>query len=84
MQGGILSIEEAIFSHVPMIVMPFYGDQLKNARIVENKKIGKFVNHKPILLKEEFKEAILEVIENKKYVHIYRGDEDKTFHNCKC
>lgn len=66
MQGGILSIEEAIFTHVPMVVMPFYGDQLKNARIIENKGIGKFVNHKPVLQKEEFKLATLEVIENEK------------------
>lgn len=65
-QGGILSIEEAIFTHVPMVVMPFYGDQLKNARIIENKVIGKLVNHKPVLQKEEFKSAILEVIENDK------------------
>lgn len=66
MQGGILSIEEAIFTHVPMIVMPFYGDQLKNARIIENKAIGKFVNHKPSLDKNEFKSAIIEVIKNER------------------
>lgn len=49
-----------------MVVMPFYGDQLKNARIIENKEIGKFVNHKPVLDKYEFKSAILEVIGNEK------------------
>lgn len=59
-------MEEAIYTHVPMVVMPFYGDQLKNARIIENKEIGKFVNHKPVLLKEEFESAIIEVIENEK------------------
>lgn len=66
MQGGILSIEEAIFTHVPMVVMPFYGDQLKNARIIENKLIGKSVNHKPVLNKDEFKAAVIEVIEDEK------------------
>lgn len=66
MQGGILSIEEAIFTHVPMVVMPFYGDQLKNARIIDTKGIGKFVNHKPSLDKNEFKSAVLDVIKNEK------------------
>ncbi|KAJ8931963.1 hypothetical protein NQ314_015082 [Rhamnusium bicolor] len=65
-QGGIQSIEEAIFTHVPMVVMPFYGDQLKNARIVERKEFGKFVNHKPMLIKEGLKNAIVEVISNPK------------------
>lgn len=59
-------MEEAIYTHVPMIVMPFYGDQLKNARIVEYKGFGKFVNHKPVLKKEELKSTILDVINNPK------------------
>ncbi|KAJ8939039.1 hypothetical protein NQ317_014801, partial [Molorchus minor] len=59
-QGGIQSLEEAIFTHVPLLILPFYGDQLKNARIVDNKEIGKLVNHKPELIKEEFRNAILE------------------------
>lgn len=65
-QGGIQSMEEAIFTYVPLIVIPFYGDQLKNARIVEYKGFGKFVNHKPVLKKEELKSAILELINNPK------------------
>ncbi|KAJ8952309.1 hypothetical protein NQ318_017202 [Aromia moschata] len=60
-------MEEAIFTYVPMLVMPFYGDQLKNARIVENKRIGKLVNHKPVLIKEELKTAISEIVNNPKY-----------------
>lgn len=59
-------MEEAIYTHVPMIVMPFYGDQLKNARIVEYKGFGKFVNHKPVLEKDELKGVILEVINDLK------------------
>lgn len=59
-------MEEAIYTHVPMVVMPFYGDQLKNARIIENKEIGKFVNHKPVLQAEEFEATLLEVITNDK------------------
>lgn len=39
--GGYGTLKECITSKVPMIVVPFYFDQFKNAGIVVNKGIGK-------------------------------------------
>ncbi|XP_065170478.1 LOW QUALITY PROTEIN: UDP-glycosyltransferase UGT5-like [Atheta coriaria] len=65
-QGGIQSLEEALYSHVPMVVLPFMGDQEANAARVKSKQIGVMLNpHK--LTVEDFKAAILEVMENKIY-----------------
>ncbi|KAJ9081916.1 hypothetical protein DSO57_1009907 [Entomophthora muscae] len=38
--GGLESMFEAIFSTTPIICMPFYGDQPRNARKVEDAGIG--------------------------------------------
>ncbi|XP_071057485.1 UDP-glucosyltransferase 2-like isoform X2 [Onthophagus taurus] len=65
-QAGHQSIEEAIFSHVPMVVMPFFADQEGNAKRIVLKDIAVKVDHKE-LTKESFKSSILEVMENKKY-----------------
>lgn len=39
-QGGLQSVEEAIYCGVPMLVIPFYGDQGHNSKIVESKGLG--------------------------------------------
>ncbi|XP_017786764.1 PREDICTED: UDP-glucuronosyltransferase 2B9-like [Nicrophorus vespilloides] len=41
MQGGLQSIEEAIYSKVPLVVVPFFADQPGNARKVEDIGIGR-------------------------------------------
>ncbi|KAJ8930799.1 hypothetical protein NQ314_016376, partial [Rhamnusium bicolor] len=65
-QCGLQSMEESIYSHVPMVGMPFFGDQYNNARIMEEKRIGISVDHHN-LSKEIFRNAILEVIKNPFY-----------------
>lgn len=42
-QGGIQSIEEAIRSKVPMLCIPFGGDQEFNARRIQDRQIGKYL-----------------------------------------
>ncbi|XP_074028192.1 UDP-glycosyltransferase UGT5-like [Leptinotarsa decemlineata] len=66
-QGGIQSIEEAILNHVPMVVLPVFGDQAKNARRISSEGIAKTVFHKHALVKKELKGAILEVIQKPEY-----------------
>ncbi|KAF5287319.1 hypothetical protein FQR65_LT02192 [Abscondita terminalis] len=65
-QGGLQSLEEAIYNHVPLLGMPFYADQYSNVDMLVYKGFGLSVNH-DTLKKDEFKEAIIEVITNPRY-----------------
>ncbi|KAJ8910830.1 hypothetical protein NQ315_015565 [Exocentrus adspersus] len=60
-QCGLQSMEESIFNHVPMVGMPFYGDQSRNAKIMEENGLGLVVDRKN-LIKDDFYRAIMEVI----------------------
>lgn len=64
-QGGFQSIEEAIYTHTPIIVIPKISDQFFNARRAVNKGMGLTLDFAS-LNKQEFKEAILEVATNTK------------------
>lgn len=64
-QGGHQSIEEAVDRAVPMIVLPFFVDQLPNSRRVADREIGISLNLNDMTT-ETLKEHILEVIENPK------------------
>ncbi|KAJ8959684.1 hypothetical protein NQ318_021875 [Aromia moschata] len=66
-QGGLQSMEEGIYRGVPFVVIPFFGDQEQNARLMESKGIAKIVQRKPSVNKDELKNAILEVIKNPRY-----------------
>lgn len=59
-------MEEAVYSNVPMVVIPFFFDQFKNARLMEIKQIGKTIGRKPSVKKDELKNAIMEVITDPK------------------
>ncbi|KAF5302524.1 hypothetical protein FQR65_LT00896 [Abscondita terminalis] len=65
-QGGLQSTEEAIYDHVPMLGIPFFGDQDGNVANMVSMGFGKSINYRTIN-KEEFKSAIFEVINNPKY-----------------
>ncbi|KAF5302519.1 hypothetical protein FQR65_LT00891 [Abscondita terminalis] len=65
-QGGLQSIEEAVYDHVPMLGMPFYADQIYNVHKMKSMGYGSSIYYKK-MSKEEFKTAILEVIDNPKY-----------------
>ncbi|KXN65266.1 glycosyltransferase family 1 protein [Conidiobolus coronatus NRRL 28638] len=42
--GGIESSHEAIHSGTPILLMPMFGDQPRNARLIKNRGIGDFVD----------------------------------------
>jgi len=65
-QGGYQSIEEAIYSYIPIIGMPFFGDQSGNINRIVTRGLGLSVDHMQ-LDKESFKKTIIEVIINPKY-----------------
>lgn len=58
-------MEEAIFNYVPMIVLPFYGDQHNNADKMVARGCGLQLDHTKLDVKS-FKTAILEVLNNSK------------------
>lgn len=58
-------MEEAITNAVPLVVMPFFGDQPINAKKMVDLGIAKEVSYRS-LDKETFKGAILEVAQNEK------------------
>ena len=64
-QGGLQSIEEAIFRGVPLIGMPFMRDQPMNVQKIIDMGIGLGVD--PVTMsKKELKKCIIEVAENNK------------------
>ncbi|XP_018565808.1 UDP-glucuronosyltransferase 2B16-like isoform X1 [Anoplophora glabripennis] len=65
-QGGLQSVEEAIFNYVPMIVLPFFGDQHNNAEKMVARGFGLTLDHNKLDVRT-FRSAILEVINNPKY-----------------
>ncbi|KAJ8930793.1 hypothetical protein NQ314_016370, partial [Rhamnusium bicolor] len=62
-QGGLQSMEEAIFSNVPVVGIPFLTDQDGNVKKMARRGFGVYLD-KEKLTRESFKEAILEVINN--------------------
>lgn len=66
-QGGQQSMEEAVDRHVPMVVIPFNFDQFGNGDKVVERGIGKSIWMER-LTTDGLRQAILEVIENKKWV----------------
>ncbi|CAH1993759.1 unnamed protein product [Acanthoscelides obtectus] len=65
-QCGLQSIEEAISRGVPMVGMPFIADQTRNIRRLSEEGAAIGLDHTTVT-KEEFKNAIIEVISNPKY-----------------
>lgn len=64
-QAGLQSTEEAIVNHVPLLAIPFLADQHANAKKI--KKLGMGLHLDILTLsKDQFKEAIMEIITNPK------------------
>lgn len=64
-QAGLQSIEEAIANGVPLLAIPFFGDQFNNAERIAALGIGQCLDF-GTLTKESFKSAIVETIENRR------------------
>lgn len=58
-------MEEAIYSHVPMLGIPFFADQFSNVRRLVSKGIGLSLDYKT-MTKEDIRDTALEVINNPK------------------
>ncbi|KAF5287370.1 hypothetical protein FQA39_LY15973 [Lamprigera yunnana] len=65
-QGNLQSIDDAINARVPMLIMPFNGDQEYNAKTIASKRLGLMVDPKS-LRRTHLKKKIFEVINNPMY-----------------
>ncbi|XP_017881557.1 UDP-glucuronosyltransferase 1-9-like [Ceratina calcarata] len=66
MQGGLQSLQEAVHYSVPVVAIPFFGDQLFNARKILDTGIGLTLNIDTIT-EESVVQTLSEIIENKIY-----------------
>lgn len=60
----MLGIQEALYYQVPMIGIPFYGDQFRNVATLSSKNIALQLNYKNIT-KESLTEALSEIFNTK-------------------
>lgn len=60
-------MEESIYFGVPLLAIPFFGDQQANVDSMVSKGLGLSLDHHNIQ-KETFKAAIVEIITNRAYV----------------
>lgn len=65
-QGGFQSMEESIARGVPVVCIPFFGDQEFNAKHIEKLGIGKKLFKRDLTV-ERLRKTIMEVIENPSY-----------------
>ncbi|XP_017784819.1 PREDICTED: UDP-glucuronosyltransferase 2B2-like [Nicrophorus vespilloides] len=65
-QCGLQSLEEALFSHVPVVGIPYFGDQDANAVKLKQRGLGVVLDHEKLSY-DKFKDAIIEVISNPSY-----------------
>ncbi|XP_018573571.1 UDP-glucuronosyltransferase 2B7-like [Anoplophora glabripennis] len=63
-QGGLQSMDEAIFNEVPCVVIPFFADQYQNAKLMKNKGFAEIVERSPYIKQGELTNAIMKVINN--------------------
>ncbi|KAG0710470.1 UDP-glucuronosyltransferase 2B14 [Chionoecetes opilio] len=64
--GGLLSLQESIFHATPLLVLPIFGDQPKNAMFVENSGLG----HRLVweeLTADSIVDALTDIITKPKY-----------------
>ncbi|KHJ96612.1 hypothetical protein OESDEN_03422 [Oesophagostomum dentatum] len=64
--GGYNSVQEAILTGTPLIAIPLFGDQPKNARLVEKHGMG-LVLHKAEICNETITEALKKVTNSSRY-----------------
>lgn len=67
-QGGLQSIEESIRHYVPMVGIPFAGDQDHNVDRINRLGIGKRLYLEDLTV-ETLNQTILEVLQTKSYKH---------------
>lgn len=65
--GGLFGTTEGSFRGVPILFMPFFGDQYRNAKLAESRGVAQKILFSD-LTEESLRSKILEMILNKKYL----------------
>uniref|UniRef100_A0A0K0EFN1 glucuronosyltransferase n=1 Tax=Strongyloides stercoralis TaxID=6248 RepID=A0A0K0EFN1_STRER len=65
--AGMGSTTEVAFSNVPALAVPIFGDQMKNAKLLERLEIGLAIEKEILLNSNKLREKIIEMLSNKKY-----------------
>lgn len=64
-QAGLQSLEEALFEGVPLLAVPFLGDQFVNAKRIQKLGVGLRLDFRT-LSEETFSALILQIVEDPK------------------
>lgn len=64
--GGYFGSTESLYHGVPLLLIPFYGDQFRNAHQISIAGFGKLLDHREIT-EEAITKAISEMIVNESY-----------------
>ncbi|MPC91787.1 UDP-glucuronosyltransferase [Portunus trituberculatus] len=64
--GGLLSLQESIFHATPLLVLPIFSDQPRNAMFVENSDIGRMLVWDELTV-DSLVDALTDIINNTKY-----------------
>uniref|UniRef100_A0A0N5A000 glucuronosyltransferase n=1 Tax=Parastrongyloides trichosuri TaxID=131310 RepID=A0A0N5A000_PARTI len=65
--GGMGSTTEVAFNDVPALAIPVFGDQMRNAKLLERLEIGIAVEKDILRHPKQLREKILEILNNEKY-----------------
>ncbi|XP_017775569.1 PREDICTED: UDP-glucuronosyltransferase 2B33-like [Nicrophorus vespilloides] len=65
-QCGLQSLEESLYNYVPVLGLPFFGDQSSNAFKLESNGLGLSLDYKELTV-DKFTFSINELINNPKY-----------------